>query len=121
MPSAQKYNVYSAGGKAYAATLNQANIGNNNNKFYILQILENEANTSPKFIFFTRWGRIGVPGQQASIPCDTADGAIWQYTAKLRDKLRGGYREVEMNYEDDGKGNNNEDKDEKKEKKKDTD
>ena len=34
------YVVYTDAGKSYAATLNQSNIGNNNNKFYILQILQ---------------------------------------------------------------------------------
>ena len=87
------YVVYTDAGKTYAATLNQSNIGNNNNKFYILQILQREDN-SKSFIFFTRWGRVGVPGQQASIPCGDFGTALYQYNKKFREKLNGGYREV---------------------------
>lgn len=86
----------------YAKTLNQSNLAANNNKFYILQILHSESNPS-NFIFFTRWGRVGVEGQRASIPYHSPDVAIREFNKKLRDKINGGYREVEMNYEDDNK------------------
>lgn len=56
--------VLSEGTTDYASTLNQSNIGNNNNKFYILQVLESESNPN-NFYFFTRWGRVGVTGQMA--------------------------------------------------------
>ncbi len=53
------YRVYSDAANTYAKTLNQSNLAANNNKFYILQILQNE--TKPgDFYFFTRWGRVGV-------------------------------------------------------------
>lgn len=94
-------------GVTYAKTLNQSNIMNNNNKFYILQILQNDANAN-HLIFFTRWGRVGVEGQRAEIPCFSVDVAIREFNKKLRDKLGGGYREVEMNYDADDKA---EDKD----------
>jgi len=54
-----------------------------------------------KYYFFTRWGRVGVPGQQATIPCFDSQSAIRAYNSKLNDKLKGGYREVQMNYEAD--------------------
>lgn len=61
---AAHFKVYTTPDKIYAATLNQSNINNNNNKFYILQILVNEKD--PKdIVFFTRWGRVGVPGQRS--------------------------------------------------------
>ena len=89
-------------GVTYAKTLNQSNIQNNNNKFYILQILQNETNPN-NIILFTRWGRVGVEGQHAEIPCGSPDAAIHQFSQKLRAKLGGGYREVEMNYDADEK------------------
>ena len=52
-------------------------------------------------MFFTRWGRVGVPGQQAPIFCGNTANAIGQYRKKKRDKLNGGYREVQMNYDAD--------------------
>jgi len=89
--NASEYYVYEEAGKVYATTLNQSNIQANNNKFYILQILRHNTNPN-QFIFFTRWGRVGVPGQQAPIFCPNSASAIVQYNRKLRDKLNGGYR-----------------------------
>lgn len=61
---AASFKVYTDNDMIYAATLNQSNINNNNNKFYILQILVHENN--PKdVVFFTRWGRVGVSGQKS--------------------------------------------------------
>ena len=41
VPNKDSYRVFQDGSKTYSATLNQSNLGANNNKFYILQILEN--------------------------------------------------------------------------------
>lgn len=101
VPGASNFKVYSDGAKTYGVTLNQSNIMANNNKFYIIQVLQHETNGT--FIFFTRWGRVGVQGQQAAIPCSNAAIAIHEFNKKLRDKTNGGYREVEMNYDDDKK------------------
>ena len=43
VPEAHKYRVYSENGEVYSTTLNQSNVSTNNNKFYILQVLENES------------------------------------------------------------------------------
>lgn len=53
---------------------------NNNNKFYIIQILQNE-NKSDECYLFMRWGRVGVKGQTSNIQ-STLLGAIAQYRAK---------------------------------------
>jgi poly [ADP-ribose] polymerase len=77
------YKVYTdKDNKMYAATLNQSNISNNNNKFYILQILINEKNPND-IIFYTRWGRVGVPGQKAEEKL-SIEAAIKEYNKKLR-------------------------------------
>ena len=44
---------------------------------------------------------MGVPGQQAPIICSSFDQANRLYQKKRREKINGGYREVEMNYEAD--------------------
>jgi poly [ADP-ribose] polymerase len=46
---------------------------------------------------------VGVEGQQAAIPCHSADVAVSCFGRKLREKISGGYREVEMNYDSDDK------------------
>ena len=83
----------------YAATLNQTNVQHNNNKFYILQILESESNPNNCY-FFTRWGRVGVVGQKAESPAWSRDQCIREYNSKLHAKTKAGdYRLVEMNYD----------------------
>jgi poly [ADP-ribose] polymerase len=41
--------------------LNQTNISQNNNKFYLLQLLQND--NSKEFYTWFRWGRVGENGQ----------------------------------------------------------
>lgn len=50
------YKVYQDG-EIWDAMLNQVDIANNNNKFYVCQLLVN--NTSNRYVVFTRWGRVG--------------------------------------------------------------
>ena len=40
VPNKDSYRVYQNGSKIYSATLNQSNLDANNNKFYIIQILQ---------------------------------------------------------------------------------
>ena len=42
-------------GEHWDATLNQTNLKNNNNKFYILQLLQD--NSSKRYSVWFRWGR----------------------------------------------------------------
>ena len=37
------FHVFDQGGKVYSATLNQTSVENNNNKFYILQVIQNSS------------------------------------------------------------------------------
>ena len=39
----------------YDCMLNQTNIGNNNNKYYIIQVLKHQNGT---FLTWNRWGRV---------------------------------------------------------------
>lgn len=62
--------------------LNQTNIGANNNKFYVIQLLSNAG----KFYAWTRWGRVGETGQSALVgPVDLAK-AQKTFEAKFKDK-----------------------------------
>ena len=58
-PPAQAH-VYSEGGEFWDAMLNQTNLKKNNNKFYILQLLED--NSSHRYTVWFRWGR-GMVGE----------------------------------------------------------
>ena len=49
-------------GVIWNATLNQADIGKNANKYYILQLLQSDYHCSDFYCFF-HWGRVGKDGQ----------------------------------------------------------
>ncbi len=67
----------------YDAMLNQTNIGANNNKFYVIQVLE----AGGKYYAWNRWGRVGEPGQTAlKGPYPQAASAIKDFEAKFKDK-----------------------------------
>ncbi|KAL9247153.1 hypothetical protein vseg_020616 [Gypsophila vaccaria] len=55
------YHVLEMGDEIYDAMLNQTNVGDNNNKFYVIQALE--ADGGGLYMVYTRWGRVGVKGQ----------------------------------------------------------
>ncbi|KAJ7071556.1 poly polymerase catalytic domain-containing protein [Mycena amicta] len=56
------HQVYSNDEGIWDAMLNQTNIGGNNNKFYVLQLLHPVGNDTSCSLF-TRWGRVGSDGQ----------------------------------------------------------
>jgi len=70
----------------YDASLNQSNVGNNNNKFYILQLVQQGAVKKTKHYTYTRWGRVGEFGQDKLIgPSDLAV-ATKDFEKKFKDK-----------------------------------
>jgi len=50
--------IVESGGKVYSCALNQTDLVNNSNKFYIMQLLKNDN----QYITCYKWGRIGDPG-----------------------------------------------------------
>jgi poly [ADP-ribose] polymerase len=67
--------------------LNQTNIGNNNNKFYVIQMLQDDVNTS-KYYCFTRWARVGLVGQFNLDEFNSIEGAKKAFEGKFRDKTK---------------------------------
>ncbi|CAM0942741.1 unnamed protein product [Alopecurus aequalis] len=53
--------LHISGNEIYDATLNQTNVGANNNKFFIIQALESDDGTS--FRVYWRYGRVGSKGR----------------------------------------------------------
>lgn len=99
VPNKDQYRVFQEGGKSYSATLNQANMDHNNNKFYIVQVLVNEKTNG--ITVWNRWGRVGVPGQNCMKGPFSKDQALREYNSKVRDKtVKGDYREIEIKYDD---------------------
>lgn len=63
--SKDKTHVLEYDGKVYSATLNQSNMMQNNNKYYIIQVLESD--NAKSCYMWTRWGRVGYKGQSACV------------------------------------------------------
>ncbi|RID70829.1 hypothetical protein BRARA_C02811 [Brassica rapa] len=82
-----QYHVLQRGDDVYDAMLNQTNVRDNNNKFFVLQVLESD-NQKTYMVYF-RWGRVGVKGQsKLEGPFHTWDRAIDIFSNKFLDKTR---------------------------------
>ena len=83
-------------GKFFSCTLNKSDLDKNNNKFYIIQLLEHDV--SNDLILFTRWGRVGVTGLHEEKSVDRNSGPRL-FMRKYKDKLKHGYQEIFIDYE----------------------
>lgn len=99
-PKAKDCHVYEEPNKVWTVTLNQADLKNNANKYYIIQLLQSDTSGNT-FYVWNRWGRVGYAGQNAlKGPFSDLNRAKVDYESKLRDKTRGGYIEVQIVYEE---------------------
>ncbi|KAM3940243.1 poly [ADP-ribose] polymerase 2-like isoform 3-T3 [Leptodactylus fuscus] len=62
-----KAHVYSEGEEVYDVMLNQTNLQFNNNKYYLIQLLEDD--NARNFSVWMRWGRVGKVGQHSLVSC----------------------------------------------------
>ena len=103
----------------YACTLNQTNIAQNNNKFFVIQVLKSfNAN---HYFAWIRWGRVGYHGQTALTDCGCdVEKAISIFEKKFFDKTKNNWDERHNFVKAPGKydlvgtefGSNDEDEDE---------
>ncbi|CAF0931863.1 unnamed protein product [Brachionus calyciflorus] len=90
VPNKDWYTVY----KDYDCKLNQTNIGNNNNKFYIIQLLTRS--DSPLYYLWNRWGRVGEIGQNNGLETiHLEDKAIQSFEKKFKDKTKNDWKNRE--------------------------
>lgn len=81
------YHVLQLGDDIYDAMLNQTNVGENNNKFYVIQALESDSGGT--FMVYNRWGRVGVKGQDKLFgPYTSQDIAIQEFEQKFFAKTK---------------------------------
>lgn len=66
-PIAKTSHVYEEEDDIWDCMLNQTNIEFNNNKYYLIQLLESDAGNT--FSVWMRWGRVGANGQNSLHPC----------------------------------------------------
>lgn len=62
-----KAHVYDEGNDVYDVMLNQTNLQFNNNKYYLIQLLEDDS--SKVYSVWMRWGRVGKVGQNSLTVC----------------------------------------------------
>ena len=99
-PHAKSTHVYDDAAKVWTATLNQTSLTKNANKYYIIQLLQDDTNAG-KYWVWNRWGRVGYAGQNAlKGPFTDLNRAKNEYESKLRDKTRGGYVELDIVYDE---------------------
>ncbi|KAM5194152.1 poly [ADP-ribose] polymerase 2 isoform 2-T2 [Mantella aurantiaca] len=62
-----KAHVFCEGDDVYDVMLNQTNLQFNNNKYYLIQLLEDDS--TKNFSVWMRWGRVGKVGQNSLVSC----------------------------------------------------
>lgn len=72
----------------YACMLNQTNINQNNNKFYVIQLLK----VLNSYAVFTRWGRVGEGGQQSTTNIPSLEQAVRDFEKKFKDKTKNDWK-----------------------------
>ncbi|XP_050996456.1 LOW QUALITY PROTEIN: protein mono-ADP-ribosyltransferase PARP3 [Acomys russatus] len=73
----------------YDCTLNQTNIGTNNNKFYIIQLLEDDGG----FLCWNHWGRVGEVGQSKTNHFTCLEDAKKDFKKKFWEKTKNKWEE----------------------------
>ncbi|XP_056334691.1 poly [ADP-ribose] polymerase 2 [Danio aesculapii] len=105
-----KAHVYNEGADVYDVMLNQTNLQFNNNKYYLIQLLEDDS--AKAYSVWLRWGRVGKVGQNNLVSCganlaqakDTFKKKFfdktkneWEHRASF-EKVAGKYDMVFMDY-----------------------
>lgn len=87
-----KTHVFTEGNDIWDVMLNQTNVMNNNNKYYLIQLLED--NNAKKYYVWQRWGRVGFDGQNNLINCGPdLQAAKKGFTKKFSDKTKNSWED----------------------------
>uniref|UniRef100_A0A5F8AM98 Poly [ADP-ribose] polymerase n=1 Tax=Macaca mulatta TaxID=9544 RepID=A0A5F8AM98_MACMU len=89
-----KAHVYCEGSNVYDVMLNQTNLQFNNNKYYLIQLLEDDAQRN--FSVWMRWGRVGKMGQHSLVACSgNLNKAKEIFEKKFLDKTKNNWEDRE--------------------------
>lgn len=89
-----KAHVYCEGDDVYDVMLNQTNLQFNNNKYYLIQLLEDDAQKN--FSVWMRWGRVGKTGQHSLVACSgDLNKAKEIFQKKFLDKTKNNWEDRE--------------------------
>lgn len=75
----------------YDCMLNQTNIGHNNNKYYVIQLIHE----GTRYHTWTRWGRVGESGQNKTSTFHSLDPAVKEFEKKFKDKTKNNWSDRE--------------------------
>lgn len=75
----------------YDCMLNQTNIGHNNNKYYVIQLIKDGKN----YHTWTRWGRVGESGQNKNSTFTSLEQAVKEFEKKFKDKTKNNWSDRE--------------------------
>ena len=120
-PERNSYHIYQDdnnifNGKYFNCTLNKSDLNKNNNKYYIIQLLEHDSNNS--LVLFTRWGSVGFL-RKFKVDQVNAISGPKLFMKKYKDKtINHNYKEIYIDYEAEVKKDENPEKNNKKTKKK---
>jgi poly [ADP-ribose] polymerase len=122
---ASRSHIYVDGDEVWSCMLNQTNIGNNNNKFYMLQLAE--SNDKKQYWVWMRWGRVGAKGQSSLISGSSLKNAMGVFESKFTEKTgnawsnrakfiskNGKYTMIDIDHGDESEEEEDEDKPKKK-------
>lgn len=73
----------------YDCMLNQTNIGHNNNKFYVIQVITD----GTSYYTWNRWGRVGETGQSKLSPFPSSEPAVKDFEKKFKDKTKNNWND----------------------------
>jgi len=76
--------VLEEGNDIWDCMLNQTDIGNNNNKFYVIQLIEDD--NAKKWTVWNRWGRVGLAGQHKANVYNSKQAAKDAFKKKFTEK-----------------------------------
>lgn len=98
-PQAKQREVASGANGPLSTYLMLSDCGNNNNKFYVCQILKNSAGAHEMWI---RYGRVGDNGQSSTVPVNTGSFER-EYHKKVSSKTGKGYKAIDISFGGDDK------------------
>ncbi|CEL98091.1 unnamed protein product [Vitrella brassicaformis CCMP3155] len=85
------YHVYQNEDELWDANLNLAKLGSNNNKYYIIQLLEHDTNPND-YVCWNRWGRVGYSGNSHCDHFQDIGAAKSAFRRKFRDKTKNAWK-----------------------------
>ena len=99
VPERHSYEVYidQEENTIYHTSLMLTDLKNNNNKYYIAQLLKSKAEADQYMVYY-KWGRVGYTGGCSNSIFYDITSAKAEYHKKIESKIKTGYSEIKINF-----------------------